>query len=198
MSLKTDYKDDKFAGMRKYSVINNADGTISLDDVTDYVEEGDLFTAYDINITNQAINDIDKNNQQSFNNLKAEINTVYTYLINEINGLKDSDTALSNRITENTNQINSFKTETLLTFTASGWSNSVPYTQTVSFPGITVSDAPIYGIRYTGTLNAANIEAQNLAWMYIDRIIPGNGTVTAYSYIKKPVTTVTVAAKVVK
>lgn len=209
MSLKTDYRDDKFSGRRKYSVINNTDGTISLDDVTTYQQQGDVFSAYDINTTNKAINDIDADNQESFNDVRSEISAVNTALRDEISALRNlmtteiatlrnSDTALSNRITANTNQINSFKSETLLTFTASGWSSSVPYTQTVNFPGITASDSPIYGLRYTGTLNAANIDAQNLAWMYIDRIVPGNGTATAYGYHKKPTTTIVVAAKVVK
>lgn len=187
MSLKTDYKDDKFAGMRKYSLINNADGTISLDDVTAYVEEGDVFSAGDINATNKAINDIDTDNQESFNSVRNEINTLRNYI-----------SVLENRINLISNQINGFKSETLLTFTASGWSNSAPYTQTVSFPGLTTSDTPIYGIRHTGTLNAANVDAQNLAWSVIDRITPGNGAVTAYCYGKKPITTVTIAAKLVK
>ncbi len=57
MNLKTTYKDDKFSGRRKYQVIKNDDGTISLDDVTDYAEEGDIFSSHDINATNKAVND---------------------------------------------------------------------------------------------------------------------------------------------
>lgn len=60
MSLKTTYKDDKFSGRRKYQMIENDDGTISLDDVTDYVEEGDVFSSHDINTTNKAVNDADE------------------------------------------------------------------------------------------------------------------------------------------
>lgn len=187
MSLKTDYKDDKFAGMRKYSLINNADGTISLDDVTAYVEEGDVFSAGDINATNKAINDIDTDNQESFNNV-----------MNEIMGLKNSDTALSNRITDNANKLQSFRSETVLSFTAPGWSSSPPYTQTVAYPGIVSSDIPIYGLRLTGTLNSANVEAQKLAWGYVDRIVSGNNSVTAYCYTKKPATTISLSGRLVK
>ena len=57
MSLKTTYRDDKFSGRRKYRMIENEDGTISFDDVTDYAEEGDIFSSNDINVTNKAIND---------------------------------------------------------------------------------------------------------------------------------------------
>lgn len=57
MSLRTDYKNDKFSGQRKYREIINLDGTISLEDVTDYVEDGDVFSADDINIINATINE---------------------------------------------------------------------------------------------------------------------------------------------
>lgn len=57
MSLKTDYKNDKFVGVRKYKLSNNADNTISLQDVTQYEQEGDVFSADDINSTNHAINE---------------------------------------------------------------------------------------------------------------------------------------------
>ena len=60
MSLKIDYKDDMFSGKRKYRVTQNADGTISLDDVTNYAQQGDIFTSNDINTTNTEVN---KNSQ---------------------------------------------------------------------------------------------------------------------------------------
>ncbi len=59
MALKTDYKDDGFAGNRKYRMITNADGTMSFEDVTPYDPVGDSFGAKDINDTNIAINRLD-------------------------------------------------------------------------------------------------------------------------------------------
>lgn len=56
MTLKTDYKDDVFTGNRKYNVIKNNDETISLEDVTQYSQEGDLFSSNDINTTNNEMN----------------------------------------------------------------------------------------------------------------------------------------------
>lgn len=56
MSLKIDFKDDIFSGKRRYQVTENDDGTISLDDVTEYVQEGDVFGAGDMNGSNAAIN----------------------------------------------------------------------------------------------------------------------------------------------
>lgn len=54
MALKTDYKDDGFAGNRKYRMITNADGTMSFEDVTPYDPVGDSFGAKDINDTNKS------------------------------------------------------------------------------------------------------------------------------------------------
>lgn len=56
--LKTDYQDYSFMGNKKFNLINNPDGTVSLEDVTDYETEGDDFGSNDINSTNQRINEI--------------------------------------------------------------------------------------------------------------------------------------------
>lgn len=58
MALKTDYKDDVLSGERKYVIVENGDGTVSLRDVTQYTQVGDSFGALDINNTNEAVNSI--------------------------------------------------------------------------------------------------------------------------------------------
>lgn len=61
MALKTGYKDYQFQEgetLRKYQQISNGDGTISLKDVTSYQQEGDRFSASDINATNAEVNKI--------------------------------------------------------------------------------------------------------------------------------------------
>ena len=55
-ALKTDYKDDVFSGNRKYTMVNNPDGTVSFVDVTDYVQVGDSYGASEINEQNDVIN----------------------------------------------------------------------------------------------------------------------------------------------
>lgn len=42
MALKTNYQNDVSPGKRKYNLINNSDGTVSLDDVTVYNKVGDI------------------------------------------------------------------------------------------------------------------------------------------------------------
>ena len=57
--LKTNYADAVFSGLRKYRTINNEDGTVSFEDVTDYeVKEESYFGAKDVNSINGAINSI--------------------------------------------------------------------------------------------------------------------------------------------
>ena len=113
MSLKTTYRDDKFSGRRKYRMIENEDGTISFDDVTDYAEEGDIFSSNDINVTNKAINDANekiKTTKKQIEDLDAEL-----------------------------------KGQSVVNVPANNWSQSVPYSQKISVPGITAEDSPSVG-----------------------------------------------------
>lgn len=65
--LKTNYKNDKFTGPRKYEKTDNPDGTISLNDVTNYEEVGDIYSAADINTANAAVNGF-------YNEYNAQVN----------------------------------------------------------------------------------------------------------------------------
>ena len=56
-ALRTDYKDDVFSGNRQYRMINNANNTVSFEDVTDYEQVGDVYGAAEINEQNQVINE---------------------------------------------------------------------------------------------------------------------------------------------
>ena len=60
MALPTNYKDDvlgdAMGGKRRYRMIENSDGTVSLEDVTEYSQMGSDFGAFDINQTNAEVN----------------------------------------------------------------------------------------------------------------------------------------------
>ena len=60
-TLPVNFKDDILAssmgGKRKYRLIDNGDGTYSLEDVTDYTQTGSDFGAGQINATNKAVNE---------------------------------------------------------------------------------------------------------------------------------------------
>lgn len=59
-TLPTNFKDDilsnGMSGKRRYNMIQNSDGTVSLEDVTDYTQVGSTFGAVQINATNEAVN----------------------------------------------------------------------------------------------------------------------------------------------
>ena len=59
--LPTNFVDDILApsmgGKRRFNLIQNDDGTYSLEDVTDYTQTGSDFGAGQINATNQAVNE---------------------------------------------------------------------------------------------------------------------------------------------
>lgn len=56
-ALRTDYQDDVFEGNRKYNMVDNGDGTVSLIDATIYSQVGDTYGASEINEQNAAINE---------------------------------------------------------------------------------------------------------------------------------------------
>ncbi len=138
--LKEDYKDDMFDGARKYSLITNDDKTVSLIDVTEYTQIGDLFGGNDANETNKVVNKHTKKRE--------------------------------------------------LSLPESGWSNTYPYSQTVSAPGVTPDD----DIKIIGVVHKkGNTETQDKV---IDKAAGqlmynpdgvGNGTITFLS--KKKLTT---------
>ena len=71
LDLRVDYQDDILDSSvntkRKYNIIENADGTKSLEDVSVYTQTGDTFGAVDINKTNQAILDLNQSLNMRYN-----------------------------------------------------------------------------------------------------------------------------------
>lgn len=73
------------------------------------------------------------------------------------------------------------------TLTASGWSSTVPYTQTVSVSGITSADNPIISLDIPDGTTAANETAMRKAYGYLSNATTGSGTITFKCIKKKPV-----------
>lgn len=69
MALRTDYKDALFEALRRYQIIHNEDGTISLLDVTRYTQTGDKFGANDVN----AITEKSNNNENRIKDAEGNI-----------------------------------------------------------------------------------------------------------------------------
>lgn len=61
-NLPTDYQDAVWNGNRKYNMINNADGTVSFEDVTEYSQkENSFFGADEANAMNAGMNELAAN-----------------------------------------------------------------------------------------------------------------------------------------
>ena len=58
MALKENFKDDIYSGNRKYNMINNGDGTVSLVDATTYTQVGDVVDAATLNAMSKAVNNL--------------------------------------------------------------------------------------------------------------------------------------------
>lgn len=72
-NLRTNYKDDVFTGKRKYNEIDNGDGSISFDDVTNYSQNGDTYGAAQINEVNDIINNLDNNSYRQTDGAETAI-----------------------------------------------------------------------------------------------------------------------------
>ena len=60
--MKNDWKDDIFTEThRKYRMIQNDDGTVSFEDVTEYTQQGDAFGAKELNAIGDEVNEMNKN-----------------------------------------------------------------------------------------------------------------------------------------
>ena len=81
---------------------------------------------------------------------------------------------------------------------ASGWSDSAPYSQTVTVTGIRATDDPLVDVSLSGAATAETGKARTDAWTFVGRVETGAGTVTAYCYEEKPTVDLPVILKVVR
>ena len=80
LDLRVDYQDDILDAsvntQRKYNIIENADGTKTLEDVSVYTQVGDTFGAVDINKTNQAVLDLNQSLTLDYSNASADVQNI--------------------------------------------------------------------------------------------------------------------------
>ncbi len=185
MALKTDYKDDAYEGKRKYLLIDNGDGTYSLDDVTDYKVIGDFFNSYDINITNATIN-------QNTKGLVDERTLTNRQILDERN-------TTDKQIQSSNQKIDTLNVELTrvqnVTFTVGGWSSSAPYTQQVAVSGMEETDNPIPGLVYPASITEAQKESIDKSSDMITELETFNGYIRATCRFKKPIANITIGLK---
>ena len=83
----------------------------------------------------------------------------------------------------NASSNNGYVKNTLLS--ADGWSETAPYEQTVQVEGILETDSPFIECA-EDVLTKEEKKLYRKQWDKIDRIVTGNGQITAYCYFEKP------------
>ena len=68
----------------------------------------------------------------------------------------------------------------------SKWSNTAPYTQEISVPGITSADSPTVGLYLSGNESADAVKAMNKAFAMVDFVETLNGKIRVKCFNKKP------------
>lgn len=73
MGLSTNFKDDVISdgGLRRYNMIQNSDGTVSFEDVTDYSQVGSSYGAKEVNEERSAINELESKVSNHQKNVSA-------------------------------------------------------------------------------------------------------------------------------
>lgn len=84
------------------------------------------------------------------------------------------------------------------TLSASGWSSSAPYTQTVNVSGLLATDDPFVDVSLSGASTTSAATALMEAWGFVGRVNAGAGTITAYCYEEKPTVAIPLILKVVR
>lgn len=78
---------------------------------------------------------------------------------------------------------------------ASKWSSSAPYKQTVNVPGMLGTLTPTIDLLIPGNTDPAQAKALNKAYAMLDSAVSGNGSITFTCYNKKPAVDFTVKVK---
>lgn len=124
-TLRTNYKDDILAaamdGKRQYQMINNPNGTVSFVDVTDYTQNGDIFSAGDVNGIDTQVNANTQNIATNTQNIATNARNIATNTSN-IETNRQNISTNSQAISRNSGRIVSLEAYklTLTTLTQSG------------------------------------------------------------------------------
>lgn len=83
-------------------------------------------------------------------------------------------------------------------FPSSGWSSSIPYTQTVNVEGILATDNPIVDIDMSNAMSEEDSALATEEWNLVRRIATNDGSVTMYCYDEIPTMDINIILKVVR
>lgn len=92
-------------------------------------------------------------------------------------------------------ELNRLKDVSTVTLPADGWTNTLPYTQTVTVSRLRSTDSPVITRGIPSDQSSAGYAALRKAYSCIDRAVVNNGSITFYCCVKKPTTEIKVFVK---
>ena len=104
--LKENYKNDQFEGSRKYALTEGSDGLYTIEDMTEYEQEGDVFGAEDINDTNKAVNRLNHSISVTFPSSAWSLSAPYTQTVTA-EGFLDTDKPIPIFVDDGTSETDS-------------------------------------------------------------------------------------------
>ena len=116
----------------------------------------------------------------------------------DIEDLKNDSETLSDSITNISVEMTKKAETSAYTgmLVSDGWSNSAPYTQTITVSGILSTDTPFVDINLSGVSDGTDIIE---SWNYVGRVtVTDNETIVAYCYEEKPTVNIPIILKVVR
>ncbi len=96
------------------------------------------------------------------------------------------DTFGANDINATNSAVNALQGLKQVLVDVSKWSNTAPYTQEISVPGITSADSPTVGLYLSGQESADAVKAMSKAFALVDFVETLNGKIRVKCFNKKP------------
>ena len=108
-------------------------------------------------------------------------------IIDSTNYTVQGDSFGANDINTTNSAVNALQGLRQVLVDVSKWSNTAPYTQEISVPGITSADSPTVGLYLSGQESADAVKAMNKAFAMVDFVETLNGKIRIKCFSKKPV-----------
>ena len=107
-------------------------------------------------------------------------------IIDSTNYTVQGDAFGANDINATNSAVNALQGLRQVLVDVSKWSNTAPYTQEISVPGITSADSPGVGLYLSGQESADAVKAMNKAFGMVDFVETLNGKIRVKCFNKKP------------
>ena len=154
------------------------------------LEQGEGIAVNGTTITNTGVRSV----STGTDNGTIVVNTNGSSASIPVHGLKSAAYTESSTYAQSVHTHSYFYTATL---SASGWSSTAPYSQTVNVNGILETDNPFIDLDMSDA-SSNNAEDYQEAWMCIGRMVAQNGSIKAYCYTDKPEVNIKIIIKVVR